>query len=163
MLLHFKVAFSKAVSIRAIFTSTIKIPYFAISSSRISRFSPSTYTIIDETPVLINTGIEKFVFEDLGFSDYLKKTYWTKISEAQRKANIDKQMKEFENQKKTMPDSVIVINKSGSHKVPTSNLRLNVISIESSLRPSSPKSWILYFQGVSLQRETEDRYYRIEQ
>lgn len=138
--------------------STIFTLNAILFSSGINRFSPSAYTVINETPVLIHSGIENFVLKDDDFFKFLKETYWKNIPDAEIKAYIDKQMKAAENEMKNMPDSVMIYNEPGGHKVPKSDIRPNIIPFESTLHQSPPKSWILYFKGTYLQRETEDRH-----
>ncbi|MEO6524619.1 MAG: hypothetical protein ABIN91_23240 [Mucilaginibacter sp.] len=135
--------------------NTIFTLHVILLPGMINHFSPSAYTLIDETPVLLHSGIESFVVKNQDFFSFLKTTYWKDVPDAENKANIEKQMKEFEEAKKNMPDSVVLHDENGTHKVPTSGMKM---SIESNLSLPKPKSWILYFKGQYLKRETEDRF-----
>ncbi|MEO6524621.1 MAG: hypothetical protein ABIN91_23250 [Mucilaginibacter sp.] len=129
--------------------NTIFTLHVILLPGMINRFSPSAYTLIDETPVLIHSGMENFMVKDVDFIKFLTETYLK--PDAETGANINKQTKEFDNAKKNMPDSVML----GNHKVSTSGLVLHVTTAG---HQSSPKSWILYFKGQYLKRETEDRF-----
>ncbi|MBK0384550.1 hypothetical protein I5M32_16440 [Pedobacter sp. SD-b] len=129
-----------------------------LSSKSIDRFKPSVYTVINDCPVIIRTGLQSYTKADTVLIKFLKDKYWKGTAEALIKTNRKIQEDAINETLKNSKDSVTIFDNGIAKKVLESEFRVRIGGTTGSTINIEPKSWILFFKGQFLERETEDRF-----